>query len=191
MMQAASALSLPQLGELLHGWCCSTISIFINLTKIPANNDDGTENEKLCSINGANVSFYGLHIKCKLLKRQQPETPDSQKEREEGGSENVERLQHVERQQSSSYYNIWSLSAPVCFSPLFSQPSHFLFPAELPSGLNCVLLAACSAPLPHYVACDTVNDYMYMLHATPSAQMGTGARSRVAKSAPPLSRSAC
>lgn len=66
------------------------------------------------------------------------------------------------------------LSAFLHFS---LSPPHFLFPAELPSGLHCVcclLPAACSAPLPHYVACDTVNDYMYMLHATPSAQMGTG-----------------
>lgn len=44
------------------------------------------------------------------------------------------------RGNSSSYYNIWSLSVPVCFSPLFTMPLlHFLFPAELPSGLHCTL----------------------------------------------------
>lgn len=150
------------------------------MTKIPANNDDGTENEKLCSINGANVSFYGLHIKCKLLKRQQPETPDSQRERE--GKRGRERRataacgEAVEQQQLLQYLE--SVCSCLLFSTFPSTLRTFFSPLSCPRGCTvcaaCLLPAACSAPLPHYVACDTVNDYMYMLHATPSAQMGTG-----------------
>lgn len=146
MMQAASALSLPQLGQLLHGWWCSTISIFINLTKIPANNDDGTENEKLCSINGANVSFYGLHIKCKLLKRQQPETPDSQRERERHRGREWERRAtatcgEAAEQQLLQYLE--SVCSCLLFSTFLPALHTFFSPLSCPRGCTvCCLLRA-------------------------------------------------
>lgn len=101
------------------------------LDKNPSEQRRRTENEKLCSINGANVSFYGLHIKCKLLKRQQPETATC------GGS-------------SSDYLEFWSMSLLLSGCCLL---------------LALLLLLLCIVALSHYVACDTVNDYMYMFSA--------------------------